>query len=258
MRNAFVLARKELGSFFNSWVGILVFLFFYLVAGIFFTILILSYAKISTESARQGIEAVGAMGLTRYAFGSLFLNLSLVLLLLVPIMTMRSLAEERKLQTLELLYTYPLSDFEIVWGKFLGLVWVFELLFLPTLIYALIIKWLGGSIDWGPLLTSYFGFWLLGNAYLAMGLFISSLTESQVISAIVTFTLLIVFWMLDWASLVTDGALSQFFKNLSPLSHYREFSLGIIDLSNAVYFIFFNLYFLFMTLRSVEMRNWKA
>jgi len=258
MRNAFVLAGKELRSFFNSWIGILVFLFFYLVAGVFFTILILSYAKISTETARQGLEAVEAMGLTRYAFGSLFLNLSLVLMLLVPVMTMRSLAEERKLQTLELLYTYPFSDFEIVWGKFLGLVWIFELLFLPTVVYAGLIKWLGGSIEWGPLLTAYLGFWLLGNAYLALGLFISSLTESQVISAIVTLTLLIVFWMLDWASIVTDGTLSQFFKTLSPLSHYREFSLGIIDLSNVVYFLFFNLYFLFMTLRSVETRNWKA
>lgn len=258
MTNAFVLARKELKSFFYSWTGVLIFLFFYLLTGIFFSVLILSYAKISTESARQGIEAIEGLGLTRYIFGSLFVNLSFVLLFLVPIVTMRSLAEERRLQTLELLYTYPFSDFEIVWGKFLGLVWIFELLFLPTVLYIFVVQWLGGKIDWGPLLCSYLGFWLLGNAYLAMGLFVSSLTESQVISAIVSFALLIVFWMLDWASVVTDGGVSQFFKVISPLGHYREFSLGILDLSNIVYFVFFNLFFLFLTLRSVEMRNWKV
>lgn len=258
MRNAFILAQKEAGGFLRSWVGVFVFSFFYLIAGIFFALLVTGYGRISAESVRQGAEGIQGLGLTRFVFGSLFLNLSVVLFFLAPVMTMRSFAEERRLQTLELLYTYPFSDFEIVWGKFLGLVWIFELLFLPTLGYLLILHWLGGSLDWGPIITCYLGFWLLGNAFLALGLFISSLTESQVVSAFVTFALLIVFWMLDWAAGVSDGVWANFFKAFSPLTHYREFTLGILDLSHIVYFVFFHFYFLFLTLRSVESRNWKS
>jgi ABC-2 type transport system permease protein len=258
VRNAFVLARKEFTCFCRSWTGVLVFVIFYILSGAFFSLLVTSYARISMESARQGMQVVEGLGLTRFVFSTLFLNLSVVLFFLVPAMTMRSFAEERKLQTLELLYTYPFSDFEILWGKFLGLVWIFEALFLPTIGYLVIIRWLGGEFDWGPVLTAYLGFWLLGNAFLALGLFVSSLTESQVISAVVTFAFLILFWIMDWVALVTEEPWSTFFKMLSPLGHYREFTLGIVDLSHVVYFIFFHFYFLFLTLRSIETRNWKA
>jgi len=258
MKNAFVLASKEFRSFYRSWTGVLVLVFFYLLAGAFFSLLVTSYARVSMESARQGIENIEGLGLTRFVISTLFLNLSVVLFFLVPAITMRSFAEERKLQTLELLYTYPFSDFEIVWGKFLGLIWIFEALFLPTLSYLGILYWLGGRVDWGPVMTAYLGFWLLGNAFLSLGLFISSLTESQVVSAVATFGLLILFWISDWASLVAEGPLSSFLKAFSPLGHYRDFSLGILDLSHVVYFCFFHFYFLFLTLRSIETRNWKA
>lgn len=258
MKNAFVLAGKEFRSFYRSWTGVLVMSFFYLMAGAFFALLVTSYAHVSMESAKQGIESIEGLGLTRFVVSTLFLNLSVVLFFLVPAMTMRSFAEERKLQTLELLYTYPFSDFEIVWGKFLGLVWCFEFLFLPTLAYLGILHWLGGMIDWGPVLTAYLGFWLLGNAFLSLGLFISSLTESQVVSAVATFALLILFWVSDWAASLAEGPLAGFLKMLSPLGHYRDFTLGILDLSHIVYLAFFHFFFLFLTLRSIETRNWKA
>ncbi len=258
MRNVFVVASKETRTFFQSWSGVIVFFFFYLVAGIFFSLAVLSYAQISMETLKEGYQSIEGLGLTRFVFSGLFLNLSAVLLFLVPLITMRAIAEEKKLQTLELLYTYPLSDFDIVAGKFIGLVWIFELLFLPTLGYLGMVHWLGGVFDWGPILTAYLGFWLLGNAFLSMGLFISSLTENQVVSAVVTFAGLLVVWMLEWVGAAVGGSGAAFLKALSPFAHYRDFTLGILDLSNVVYFLLFHFFFLFLTMRSVETRNWKA
>ena len=113
-------------------------------------------------------------------------------------------------------------------------------------------------MDWGPIITGYVGFWLLGNAYLSLGLFISSLAENQVVSAVATFGCLIVFWVLEWMAGVTDGIWAILLNALSPFDHYREFTLGVLDLSNIVYFCFFHFFFLFLTLRSVEARNWKG
>lgn len=258
MRNAFAIARKDLASYFNSWTGVIIFVFFFLMMGTFFILLLLNYSRISFDAARNTYEGVKGLGLTRFVFSSFFLNAGALLIFLVPLLSMRSIAEERKMQTLELLYTYPFSDFEIVWGKYLGMVWLFELLLLPTIAYLGVVHWLGGSLDWGPIAIGYLGFWLLGSAYLALGLFVSSLTESQVLSAIVSFACLIVFWILDWVVGVSDGWIAHFFAALSPLTHYREFTLGIIDLSHVVYFFFFHFYFLFLTLRSIETRNWKG
>ena len=258
MKNAFILARKDFMSYFNSWTGALIAAFFLLISGIFFSVLVLSYAKISLNAARNAYEGVQGLGLTRFVFSSFFLNMGAVLIFLVPFLSMRSFAEERKQETLELLYTYPLSDFEIVWGKFLGLVWFFEALLLPTLVYFFLAYVLGGKLDWGPVLMGYLGFWFLSNAYFALGLFVSSITSSPVLSAIVSFAFLVIFWVLDWITGIADGKVAQFLAALSPLDHYQEFALGVLDLSNVMYFIFFNLFFLFLTLRSIETRNWKG
>ncbi len=253
-----VLAKKDFDSYFRSWIGTVLFVFFFLIAGIFFSILVISYAKISLDAQRNAFEGVQGLGLTRFIFSSFFLNMGAILMFIVPLLSMRAIAEERKQETLELLYTYPLSDFEIVMSKFMALTSFFILLFVPTVIYLWLLKVLGADIQWKVVAMGYLGFWLLGNAYLALGLFISSISDSQVLSGILTFGCLMVFWILDWVVGVTDGNLSRFLAALSPLGHYREFAFGIFDLSNFIYFVFFFLYFIFLTLRSVEVRNWKG
>lgn len=258
MKNALVLAQKDFASYFRSWIGTFMGAFFLLIAGIFFSVLVIGYAKISLEAQRNAFEGVQGLGLTRFIYSSFFLNLGAVLMFVVPLLTMRALAEERRHETLELLYTYPLSDVQIVLGKFLALEAFFVMLLVPTLTYTVILKYLGAEIQWQVIATGYLGFWLLGNAYLALGLFISSLSDSQVLSGAITFGCLTVFWIADWVVGVTDGTLSKVLAALSPLSHYREFAFGIFDLSHFAYFIFFNFYFLFLALRSVEVRNWKG
>jgi len=258
MKNAFILARKDIASYFHSWLGVLVFIFFFLTAGIFYSFLVLGYARLSVEAAHNAYEGVQGLKITHFVFGSFFLNMSIFLMFLVPLVSMRAFSEERKNQTLELLFTYPFSDFDIVCGKFLGLVGFFVLLLSPTVGYVFLLKGLGAKLDWSTVLLGYAGFSLLATAYLSLGLFVSSLTDNQVISAIVTFGCLVLLWIFDWGSAVSEGSVSQWLVALSPVAHYREFTAGILDLSHVVYFCFFSLYFLFLTLRSIETRNWKG
>ena len=118
--------------------------------------------------------------------------------------------------------------------------------------------WLGADLDWGSISVGYLGYVLLGMAYLSLGLFMSSLTQSQIVSAILSFGVLVLLWATDWVAGIIQGPWSQFVAMLSPLGHYREFALGILDLSHILYFCLFCLYFLFLTLRSIERRNWKG
>ncbi|MBN1688656.1 MAG: ABC transporter permease subunit [Candidatus Omnitrophica bacterium] len=258
MKNSWVLAWKDLTSYFRSWTGVLACFFFLVIAGVFLSLLVISFAHLSMEASRGPADSFQGLGLTRFVFGSFFLNIGTILIFLVPILSMRAFAEERRHQTLELLFTYPFSDFEIVWGKYLGMIFFFQILTLPILFFVWFVHGLGLTLDWGPIAFGFLGFWLLGCAYLSLGLFISSISENQVISAIVTFGCLLIFWILEWVAGVADGSWAHFFAALSPIRHYRDFTFGIFDMSDFVYFCFFNLYFLFLTLRAIETRNWKG
>ena len=258
MKKVLTIARRELSSCFHSWLGVLMAVLFFLVTGIFFVILVLSYSKISMNPQQYGLSNFSGISQTQYIFGSFFSNVSIMLLFLVPIMTMRSFAEEKRQETLELLFTYPLSDYEIVAGKLLGILLFFAFLVLPLAGYLAVFHWIGGEFDWGLVSLGFLGFWLLGTAYLSAGVFISSLTKSPIISALGTFGVLVVFWIFDWVDDVASGPWARIFSDLSPLAHYKNFTLGILDVQDLVYFGFFFFYFLFLTLRSIETRNWKS
>lgn len=258
MRKILTIAKKEFTSCFHSWLGVLMAVLFFLVSGVFFVILTLNYAKISMNPQQFGLSNFSGINQTQFIFSSFFTNLSIMLLFLVPILTMRSFAEEKRQETLELLFTYPLSDLEIVVGKQLGLLCFFGLLILPLSGYLAIFRGIGGEFDAGPVLLGFLGFWLLGSAYLAAGVFISSLTKNPMVSALGTFSVLVLFWILDWVDDVASGPWARIFSELSPLEHYRNFSLGILDVQDLVYFGFFFFYFLFLSLRSIETRNWKT
>lgn len=258
MRKILTIAQKEFGSCFHSWLGVMMAVLFFLVSGIFYVILVLSYVKISMNPQQYGLSNFSGINQTQYIFGSFFSNVSILLLFLVPILTMRSFSEEKRQETLELLFTYPLSDFEIVAGKQLGILWFFWALILPLFGYLGIFHWIGGEFDWGPVLLGFLGFSLLGTAYLAAGVFISSLTKSPIVSALGTFGVLLVFWIFDWVDDIATGPWAHIFSELSPLAHYKNFTLGILDVQDVVFFGFFFFYFLFLTLRSIETRNWKS
>jgi ABC-2 type transport system permease protein len=258
MRKVLTIARKEFSGCFHSWLGVLMAAFFFLASGVFFLVLALNYSKISMNPQQYGLSNFSGINQTQYIFGSFFSNLSIMLLFLAPILTMRSFSEEKRQETLELLFTYPLSDFEIVAGKQLGILCFFAALLAPLAGYLTVFRSIGGEFEWIPVALGFLGFWLLGSAYLAAGVFISSLTKNPIVSALGTFSVLLVFWIFDWVDDIATGPWAHIFSELSPLAHYKNFTRGILDVQDVVFFCFFFFYFLFLTLRSIETRNWKS
>jgi ABC-2 type transport system permease protein len=185
----------------------------------------------------------------------LFSDIRLCLLLTLPFITMRLFAEERKLGTVELLYTYPLRDGEILGGKYLASVMIFVMMLVLTMLYPIYLY----SIHWFPLfplVAGYLGLLLIGCAFIACGVFISSLCESQVMAGMGTITLLLFFWILNWNEAVFQGPWLTLMRSFSLFDQFGGFAKGVIDLDHVTYFIFFIAFFLFMTMRSMEARKW--
>ena len=258
MTGAWAIVKKDFGSYSRSWVGVLGLSSFLLIAGTFFTLFLLGYSRLSFEAARKSYEGIEGLGPTGFVLGAFLLNLGIIFLFLTPLLAMRSLAEEKRMGTLELLYTFPLSDLEIVLGKYLSLLAQLFFLGLPTLIYAAILRTLGAKVEWGIVCSGLLGFFLLGATFLSAGLFFSSLTENQIISAGVTFLFLLGVWILEWAASFLPNPLGPRVSLLSPFVHYRDFPLGIVDFSDVAYFLVTILFFIFLTHRVVEARNWRG
>ncbi|HMD04191.1 MAG TPA: ABC transporter permease subunit [Candidatus Binatus sp.] len=177
------------------------------------------------------------------------------MMLTLPFITMRLFAEERKLGTIELLYTYPLRDGEILGGKYLASIAIFLMMLLLTTIYPIYIY----SIHWFPLfplLAGYLGLVLIGCAFIAFGLFISSLCESQVMAGMGTLLPLLFFWILNWNEAAITSSWLDFVREISLFDQFGGFAKGVIDLDHVTFFIFFTVFFLFLTQRSMEARKW--
>jgi ABC-2 type transport system permease protein len=190
-------------------------------------------------------------------FRPLFATLAVVLLLLVPLLTMRLLAEEKRAGTAELLFTYPLTDWAIILGKFLAALLIYAIFLGFTVVYPLAFSAVG-RLDWGALAAGYLGLFLLGGACLSLGLFASSLTENQIIAAVTGFALLLLFWIIGWQQDIGAPGWGGFFAALSMMDHYDSFIRGVIDTRDLVYYLSFIYFFLFLTKRQLESRRWRA
>lgn len=186
----------------------------------------------------------------------LFGNLSVIFLFAVPFLTMRLLAEEARSGTLELLLTAPVRDSELVLGKFLGALLLVLAILACTAIYPAILL-LAGNPDRGPILAGYLGIVLQAAAFLAIGLFASSLTQNQIIAAMLTFVILLLLWLSDALGNYTGGRIGDLFRFLSITRHLDEFPRGIIDTRHIVYFLSVIAAALFLTVQSVQSRRWR-
>ena len=185
----------------------------------------------------------------------LLTDIRLGMLLTIPFITMRQFAEERKLGTVELLYTYPLRDSEILGGKFLASALIFLMMLALTLVYPVYIYSIH-TFPLFPMMAGYLGLVLLGLAFIACGLFISSLCESQVIAGIATIVFLFSLWILNWNESAFESNTLDALRMLSLFDQFNGFAKGVIELYSVTYFIFFTTFFMFLTLRSMEARKW--
>lgn len=240
--------KRELRSYFKSPIGYIFIGVFMLVAAVFFTVLNVSY------------------GLT--SMTSFFYNTSIVYIIVIPILTMRSMAEERKNKTDQLLMTAPVKTTGIVAGKFFAAVTVLLITCIIMLLFPLILR-MYGTITWGEVLIGFLGLFLMGTLFISIGLFMSTLTENQVIAAVSTGVILLVLWFMSsfayqLSQMATTGAmavigniLSSVLNFLAVTNRFQEFTTGVLNLVPVFYFLSIAFLFVFLSVRIVERRRWK-
>jgi ABC-2 type transport system permease protein len=187
----------------------------------------------------------------------LFQNMSVIMLLMMPILTMRLFSEEKKSGTIELLLTYPVRDGEVLLGKYLAALAVFAAMLALTLAYPLIMAWVT-PLEAGPLATGYLGLLLQGAAFIAIGILISSLTENQIVAGSATFGALLGFWLIGWGADAAGGWVRTVLQYLSIIEHMDGFGKGVIDTKDVVYYLTVTAFALFLTLRALDAKRWKG
>ena len=187
----------------------------------------------------------------------MFTDLRLVIMLTVPFLTMRLFAEEKRLGTIELLLTYPMRDADLFWGKFVAcaIATLFMLSF--TLLYPVLMFSLQ-PFNWTLIVPGYVGLVMLSLAFIACGLFISSLTDNIVVAGLGSLGTLLFFWILSWNDGATQFGLISTIASVSMVTHFQSFALGFIDAKEITFFLLFIIFFSFLTLRSLEARQWRG
>jgi gliding motility-associated transport system permease protein len=231
------IAERELKSLFVSTVAWVIAAGFLAVSGLLFSVILLT----SNEAS------------LRY----LISNLSVILLFVAPFLTMRLLAEENRLGTVELLLTNPVRDIEVVLGKFLG-VMGFIVVMLAMTLYFPALLFIFGTPDPGPIATGYLGVLLQAAAFAAIGLAVSSTTENQIVAAFLSFAINLVLWLSESVSQFVGPPIGAAMKFLSITSHFQDFSRGVIDTSHLIFFISLVAAALFLTYLSLQTRRWRA
>ena len=230
------IIKRELSSYFNSAIGYIVLAVFYFFSGLFFYM----YCLLSNTTSMSYV----------------FLSMLMIVMLVIPIITMKSFSEERKQKTDQALLTAPISLTEMVLGKFLGAFLLYCICNAIYVLYAVILSFYAAP-DWAVFLTTMLGMLLMGGALIAIDLFISALTESQVIAAVVSIGIGLLIYMLDSLSNVFNvDWLTNFLRNISFDAHFTNFINGIINLSSVVFFLSVIAVFLFLCVRVFEKRRW--
>lgn len=228
--------RREIKAYFNSLVGYIFLAAFYASSGVLYSITSLQYG--STDTA------------------SMFSMLFFVLLVLIPFLTMRTLSEDKRMKTDQCLLTAPVSNTGLVMGKYLAAFTIYIMGVGMTLVYAVVTSFFG-AVSWLEVFGNVVGLILVGAAYIAVGVFISSLTENQVISAVGSFVCCTALYLISSiASIIPVDWISNILTKLSFSSRYLTFTYGIFDFSNVLFFVSAAVIFIFLTVRVLERRRW--
>jgi len=247
---------KELRSYFVSPIVYVVGAVFLLIFG-FLSYLYIGFASSQAIQLMQVQGGPAQINLNDLVFRNLFASMRLVLLIILPILTMRLFAEERKLRTFEFLMTSPISINEIVAGKFISVLLIYLGLLGLTWLAPTVLM-LFSDFDWNPILTGYLGMALLGALFLSVGVFASALTENQIVAAFVSFGILLTIWLISgFGALLGDTTAGHVISYISFMEHYDRLVRGLIDTSDLVYFGSGLILMLFLTHRVVESARWK-
>ncbi len=252
MRGIWAVFKKETGIYFHSFIFYFFGLVYLFILGLIFSLVFIVYA---TQLPMRAQMAGGNLPtVNTYILRPVFGDMGFLLILFLPFYTMRLLAEERRHGTLELLFTSPITPAQVVLGKFLASFTLFIAITSIPIFYCFILDYFG-DVDWLPILSTYLGIFLLGGSLIALGLFFSSITNNQLIAAVLTLGGYLLFWIIGWMG--QSGATATLFRYLSIYEHYEPFTQGLIDTQDVFYYFSLIFLWLFLTYRSLESQGWR-
>ena len=256
MQNILAIWQREMKSYFISPIAYAVLIVYLLLTGLFFFGNLSEVVQYTMSMAQMG-QGTQPIDVPAFVTQSLFRTTSVILLFLIPMLTMGLFTEEKKRGTIELLLTTPVGHFQAMIGKYLAGLTFLLILFVSSWI-TLSPLFIYGQPDWKPIMSGYFGMFLYGAALLALGLFISTLTENQVVAVVLTFGVSLLLWLVSVFSSSAVGATKSVIEYLSVISHLDDFIKGVIDTSHIIYYLTFAFVGLFLAYRSLESMRWKG
>jgi ABC-2 type transport system permease protein len=255
MQNIVAIWQREMKSYFVSPIAYVVLTVFLFLSGLFFFGNLTQIVQYTMMQAQMG-QGMQPIDVPAYVIQSLLKTTSVILLFLIPMLTMGLFSEEKKRGTIELLLTTPVGNFHAMLGKYLASLTFLAILFMSSWI-TITALFFYGQPDWKPILSGYLGLFLYGAALLALGLFISTLTENQIVAVVLTFGTSLVLWLISIFS-PSAGASKDIIDYLSVISHLDDFIKGVIDTSHVTYYLTFAFVGLFLAYRSLESMRWKG
>src|SRR6202165_2469931 len=246
MRNIIAIAHKELRSYFASPIGYVLVGLWALLFGWFYINLVAYFMSMSMQMGQFGAGGAQPMNVNQQLIRPLLQNVTILVLFVMPMITMRTYSEEKRVGTIELLLTSPVSDFEIIMGKFLGALSLYAVMLAVTLIHVALL-FVYGRPEWKPIVTAYVGLLLMGGCFISVGLFISSLTKNQIVAVMATFSVFLFLWIITWIGSFAGPTVDTITKYLSIIDHFDDFSKGVIDTTHLIYYVSFITFGLFLT-----------
>jgi len=257
MSNILAIANKELKAYFSGPIAYIVIGLWALLYGYFFAAILHFFAQQSMQMNQFGMQGPQAININQQLIRPLIQNTLILILFLLPMVTMRAYSEEKRSGTIELLLTSPLTDFQIVLGKFLGAMALYGAMLAVTLFHFAVL-FVYGKPEWKPIVTSYLGLLLFGGCFVSVGLFISSLSKNQIVAGAVTFSVFLLLWVITWIGSFTGPTGDKLTAYLSIVDHFDDFTKGVIDTTHLIYYLSFITFGLFLTAKSVDSERWRG
>lgn len=254
MKKAWTIAIKDFKSYFNSPIAYIIIGGFLLIIGwmFFFNLSAFNMQNLQYKQYNMGKGVSITEGIIRPLYG----NMNVILLFVIPVITMRLIAEEKKLHTIELLLTSPVTLTEIVLGKFMSAMMLVKVMILATCIYPAILFFTGNP-DPGAIFASLIGTIFMAACYISIGLVFTAMTENQVVSGALTFASCLFSWLISWAGQSAGPVWSDLINHLSVISHFNNFSQGMIHTTDLVFYFSFIGFMLFLTHRILDSYRWR-
>ena len=257
MGNVIAIAQKELKSYFSSPIAYIVLGLWALLYGYFFTTILYFFIRQSMQMNQFGMQGPQSMNVNQQLIRPLLQNVTIMILFLMPMITMRTYSEEKRAGTIELLLTSPVTDFQIIIGKFLGVLALYAVMLAVTALHIGVL-FVYGQPEWKPIVTAYIGLILLGGCFIAVGLLISSLTSNQIVAGMVTFAVFLLLWIITWIGGFMGPNGDRVTNYLSIIDHLDDFTKGVIDTTHVIYYLSFITFGLFLTAKSVDTERWRG